>query len=78
MAIHRLTASSPLIHISLQSAEHSSAAIALIDTGASITAIHPELIRILNPQTIDIIGRDLMSRWLMSWDGPADQLTISY
>jgi hypothetical protein len=25
-----------------------------------------------------LIGRDLLSRWMMSWDGPNNRLVISY
>jgi hypothetical protein len=98
--------------------------VALIDTGASITAVHPELIHSLKPQEIGVadmgrveqerrlvptyyftirfddpgsgtfgvevvaarpaspcqvlIGRALLCRWVLSWDGIGDQLLISY
>jgi predicted aspartyl protease len=98
--------------------------VALIDTGASMTAIHPAIVAELESQPIGmtdirradgstewvptyyfsmtilrrdgvafaveavaatpaspcdvLIGRDLLSRWLMVYDGPTNSLIISY
>jgi hypothetical protein len=97
--------------------------VAMIDTGASVTAVRPDLVERM--RAIDLgylpftqvgmpprrmptyyftirlgsdsqefavealavapaskcdvlIGRDLLSRWVLNWDGPADRLVISY
>jgi hypothetical protein len=123
MAIHRLSAFSPYMHVLLMSGGRSDSYVALIDTGASMTAVHPNIITVLNPRVIGVaafsqvgrpqewvptydfqmclngdptkfgveviaaipaspcqvlIGRDLMRRWLMVYDGPTDSLIISY
>ena len=123
MAIHRLSTSRPCLPVILQANERAADAIALIDTGASITAIHPDIIGRLGPLKIgavDVarvgesprwvstyyfsirlgadpggfgvevvaavpaspcevqIGRDLLGRWILSWDGAGDQFLIAY
>jgi predicted aspartyl protease len=123
MAIHRLRASQPYLNIILQANERIGEAVALIDTGASMTAVHPRLVEQLQPTRIGnelvgrvnaapvmqptyfltirlgldtqqfavevvssipaspcdlLIGRDVLSRWILFWDGAVDQLLISY
>jgi predicted aspartyl protease len=123
MAVHRLSASRPFIPAFLFTNEATAEVVALIDTGASMTAIRPDLIermgaikigselftqvgttprRVptyyftlrLGPDSHEfaikalavapasscdvLIGRDLLSRWVLAWDGPADRLLISY
>ena len=123
MAIHRLTASQPYLPALLFANDRMAEAVALIDTGASITAIHPDIIKRLDPLKIGavevgrvgmaprweptyyvtirlepgsigfgaevvaavpaspcevLIGRDLLARWVLSWDGTGDQLLIAY
>jgi predicted aspartyl protease len=123
MAIHRLSASSPYVQVILRAGGRHVECIALIDTGASITAVHPDVIKELEPQVIGVadfvqvggsqqwvptyflaifldghpdpvgvevvaanpsstcqvlIGRDLLSRWIISYDGPYDRMIISY
>jgi hypothetical protein len=123
MAIHRLAASRPYLPVVLFANDRVADAVALIDTGASITAVHPEIIGQLRPLKIGavdvgrvgeapqwaptyyftvrlgsesggfgvevvaavpaspcevLIGRDLLGRWVLSWDGTGDRLLISY
>ena len=123
MAIHRLSASQPYLPVVLFANNRMADAVALIDTGASITAIHTDIIKRLEPLRIGavevsrvgmasrweptyyftirfgpeslgfgvevvaavpaspcdvLIGRDLLARWVLSWDGMGDQLLISY
>ena len=123
MAVHRLSASQPSLTVSLIANGAMAETVALIDTGADMTAIRPDLVasmgavhigfelisqvgtaprRVptyyftirLGPDSQEfvvealavapasscdvLIGRDLLSRWVLSWDGPADRLLISY
>jgi hypothetical protein len=122
MAIHRLQASQPYLPVILIGNQSLAEAIGLIDTGASITAVHPDIIKRIDPLKIGavevsrvgkatrweptyyckmglglalefgleviaavpaspcdvLIGRDLLARWVLSWDGMGDQLLISY
>ncbi len=52
MAIHRLTESSLHVHVSISSGKRTADVIALIDTGASMSALHPDVIKSLDPQVI--------------------------
>ena len=123
MAVHRLSASAPYVPVTLRNNGQERDCVALIDTGATMTAVSPEMIKALKPTVIGsievagvgqlfgeastdflsimidrarpwvgvevvavapsspcqvLIGRDLMSRWIMAWDGPGDRLVISY
>ncbi len=123
MAIHRLLASQPFLPVFLVSNGIVIEAVGLIDTGASMTAVHPDTIELIQAGKIGeelvsrvgmpsrwlptyyfnlklgadeqefgveavatepasryqlLIGRDLLSRWVLSWDGVGDQLLISY
>jgi len=128
MAIHRLSASQPYLPVLLIVEKKMVEAVALIDTGAFMTAIRPDLIARIGAQQIGfelfsqvgaaprlesthyfnhrlglgsqdfasqefavealsvspaspcdvLIGRDLLSRWVLAWDGPGDRLLISY
>jgi hypothetical protein len=127
MPIHVLSAFSPYVHVEIRTSTASTLAIALFDTGASITAFHPKFIETMEPQQVGaidtkvvegrmeventyffqiwlepgmqvqargfgvevvsrepaspcdiLIGRDLMSRWMIALDGPGDRLIISY
>ena len=123
MPIHRLTASAPYLWVGISGSGREVDAIALVDTGASMTSVHPDIIRELNAPVIGavdvsrvglrpeptrtyylkirfdadtasigvevvaavpsspcqvLIARDLMSRWVMTVDGPGDRLLIAY
>jgi predicted aspartyl protease len=122
MTIHRLSISDPYISVSLIVGKDSREYVGLIDTGASMTAVHPRIIADLRPNkttSVDdkqpgqpsrfvpvyyfkmvfggiteplgveaipaepsspcdlLIGRELISRWVVTMDGPQNRKVVA-
>lgn len=56
MPIHRLTASAPYVSILLTVGQNSGNYIALLDTGASMSAVDPDVVRALRPSKVGSVA----------------------